>query len=58
MMENLDLRAVPSTFIQSIDRALIIQKILRDSVPLHLQEICARTSLSPSTCHRILQMLV
>ncbi|EKU45973.1 MULTISPECIES: IclR family transcriptional regulator [Brevibacterium] len=58
MMENLDLRAVPSTFIQSIDRALIIQKILRDSVPLHLQEISARTSLSPSTCHRILQMLV
>lgn len=58
MMENLDLRAVPSTFIQSIDRALIIQKILRDSVPLHLQEISVRTSLSPSTCHRILQMLV
>ncbi|GAA3841642.1 IclR family transcriptional regulator [Brevibacterium ammoniilyticum] len=57
-MENLDFRALPNTFIQSIDRALLIVKILRDSAPLPLQEITARTDLSPSTCHRILQMLV
>lgn len=57
-MENLDFRALPNTFIQSVDRALLVVKILRDSVPLSLQEISARTSLSPSTCHRILQMLV
>lgn len=57
-MENLDFRAPPSTFIQSIDRALLILTILRDSVPLHLHEISVRTKLAPSTCHRILRMLV
>ncbi len=58
IMENLDLRALPSTFIQSIDRALLVLRILRDSAPLPLQEISARAELSPSTCHRVLQMLV